>query len=48
MKISKQVEPLVRNAIHAAVKRDFPKLDAALRSFPTTRLPGRRWNSPWV
>ncbi|MEV4754776.1 hypothetical protein AB0J86_06630 [Micromonospora sp. NPDC049559] len=34
MKISSRVEPLVRNALDAAVKRDFPKLDAALKTFP--------------
>lgn len=30
MKISDRVEPLVRNTIYAAVKRDFAKLGAAL------------------
>jgi len=34
MKISKRVEPLIRNAIYAAVKRDFAMLDDALKSFP--------------
>ncbi|WP_320067582.1 hypothetical protein [Micromonospora sp. RTGN7] len=34
MKISKQVEPLVRSALDAAVKRDFDRLDAALKAFP--------------
>ncbi|GAB3150671.1 hypothetical protein GCM10027290_38580 [Micromonospora sonneratiae] len=37
MKISSRVEPLVRNAIHAAVKRDFLKLEEALKSFPDDR-----------
>jgi len=34
MKISDRVEPLMRRAIDAAVKRDAAKLDAALNSFP--------------
>ncbi|MEO3821240.1 hypothetical protein [Plantactinospora sp. B24E8] len=34
MKISSRVEPLVRDALDAAVKRDFAKLDAALKAFP--------------
>lgn len=34
MKISKHVEPLVRSALDAAVKRDFNRLDAALKAFP--------------
>jgi hypothetical protein len=34
VKIDPQMEPLVRTAIDAAVKRSFDKLNAALRSFP--------------
>ncbi|MEG3634021.1 hypothetical protein [Micromonospora palythoicola] len=34
MEISKRVEPLVRSALDAAVKRDFNRLDAALKVFP--------------
>lgn len=34
MKIDERVEPHVRTAIDAAVKRNFEKLDAALRAFP--------------
>lgn len=34
MKISKRIEPFVRSAIHAAVRRDFGRLDEALKAFP--------------
>ncbi|MEU4334218.1 hypothetical protein AB0F59_06280 [Micromonospora lupini] len=34
MKINSQVEPLARNAIHAAVQQDLAKLRAALRAIP--------------
>lgn len=34
MRIDDRVEPLVREALHAAVKRNEDKLDAALKAFP--------------
>ena len=34
MKISNRIEPLARNAIHAAVQQDPAKLQAALQAFP--------------
>ncbi|MGC4853819.1 hypothetical protein ACLQ24_10565 [Micromonospora sp. DT4] len=37
MKINSQVEPLARNAIHAAVQQDLAKLRAALRAIPNDR-----------
>lgn len=34
MKISSRVEPLTRNAIHAAVQQDLSKLETALQALP--------------
>jgi hypothetical protein len=34
MKIDPQIEPLVRDAIHAAVTRNFPTLEEQLQKFP--------------
>ncbi|MGH3712486.1 MAG: hypothetical protein ACRDT4_03360 [Micromonosporaceae bacterium] len=34
MEIDERVEPLVRKALNAAVKRDTDRLDAALKAFP--------------